>query len=99
MDITNAEQPLDDDAYAHFPDLRFPSGTRQKIVRLQFHLEVSFVQPNSVACKQVLESDFTQPFIVMTNENQWRVSEGVLFKKVVFEGKETVPWPKVCKTL
>ena len=95
VEIHNSEQPMDDEGFARFPDLRFPSGSRQKVVRLQFVVEVTYVQPNGVVGKQLLESDLTQPFIVMTNENQWKVSEGALLKKTAFDAKETISWPKV----
>jgi len=99
VEIHNSEQPMDDEGFARFPDLRFPSGSRQKVVRLQFVVEVTYVQPNGVVGKQLLESDLTQPFIVMTNENQWKVSEGALLKKTAFDAKETISWPKFANLL
>ena len=90
---------MDDEGVVRFTDLRFPNGSRQKVVRLQFTVQATYVQPNGVPAKQQLESNLTQPFIIMTNENQWRVSEGALFKKYAFEGNENVTWQKFANLL
>ena len=95
--ITNDKQEMDDCGIARFTDLRFPQGTRLKMVRLQFAVEVQFAQFNGTACKALLETkEPSNPFIVMTNENQWESSEGILLKKDVFEGNIEVPWFMVC---
>jgi hypothetical protein len=95
LPVKNAEEEMNAEGIAQFNELRFPTGTRQKVVRLQFVLMVSYIQANGSPSTQSLESDLTQPFLIMTNENQWKVSEGVLLKKSAFEGKESISWPRV----
>merc|ERR1712137_209992 len=99
FEIKNSEQEMDDEGIVRFSDLRFPSGSRQKIVRLQFTVDATYVQPNGAPGKQQLESNLSQPFIIMTNENQWRVSEGALLKKYAFEGNENITWAKFANIL
>jgi len=94
VEIVNSEQPMESDGVARFPNIRFPSGSRQKMVRLQFAVEVTYLQNQIVAGKQLLQSNLTHPFIIMTNENQWKFSEGGLLKKAAFGSNKVIPLTK-----
>jgi hypothetical protein len=95
MDITNDQQEMDENGYVSFTELRFPSGTRQKMVRLQFCVQVRFVKIDGTIGTEALESDTSQPFVILTNENQWKVSEGLLLKKDIFDIQKEATWFKV----
>ena len=100
--IDNFEEPLDEFGSAKFYEMRFPVGSRQKVVHLQFSLKVSYVLPSSptgLLSETVLKSEVTNPFIVMTNENQWICSEGLLFKKYLFSSHDEISWPKFANFL
>lgn len=61
--MLNDLQELDETGVATFSDLRFPQGTKKKPVRLQFAVEVQFVQPDGSIASAVLESNQTSPFV------------------------------------
>jgi len=47
-----------------------------------------------------LESNMSQPFVVMTNENQWDYSAGLLLKRDTFENNQNeVSWPQFANYL
>jgi hypothetical protein len=46
-----------------------------------------------------LESNFSQPFIVKTNENQWEESEGILLKMETFGDALETSWCQFANTL
>jgi len=63
--------------------LKFLNGTRKNAVNLRFGMQVQVSQgPGSAAV--TIESNNSQPLIVITNECQWEESEGVLIKKDAF---------------
>jgi len=45
-----------------------------------------------------IESELSNPFIVITNECQWSEAEGTLIKKEAFGGHLEVPWPQFANT-
>lgn len=93
----NDQQELDDSMIARFTDLRFPQGTRLKMVRLQFAVEIQFSTLSGAFSKCILETkEPSNPFVVMTNENQWDQSEGMLLKKDIFDGNVDSSWCMVC---
>jgi hypothetical protein len=68
---------------------KFLVGTRKNAVNLRFSV--------SVKCNESLhtiESELSNPFIVITNECQWAEAEGTLIKKEAFAGHLEVAWPK-----
>eukprot|EP01095_Lingulamoeba_sp_RSL-Kostka_P005020 TRINITY_DN1634_c0_g2_i1.p1 TRINITY_DN1634_c0_g2~~TRINITY_DN1634_c0_g2_i1.p1 ORF type:complete len:728 (+),score=240.98 TRINITY_DN1634_c0_g2_i1:560-2743(+) len=97
--ILNDEQDLDENKIASFTDLRFPHGTRLKMVRLQFSLEVEYVKADGNIGKAIVESNSSRNFIVMTNENQWDSSECVLLKRDCFDQTVETSWFNFANTL
>ena len=66
------------------------------MVRLQFAIEVQFTLLNGAVSKALIESkEPSNPFVVMTNENQWDQSEGMLLKKDIFDGNVDASWSMV----
>eukprot|EP01103_Thecamoeba_quadrilineata_P013946 TRINITY_DN401_c0_g3_i1.p1 TRINITY_DN401_c0_g3~~TRINITY_DN401_c0_g3_i1.p1 ORF type:complete len:653 (-),score=131.78 TRINITY_DN401_c0_g3_i1:75-1961(-) len=92
LEIQNDCQDLDDQGIATFFNIRFPTGTRMKAVRLQFAVPVKYHLfddgQSTGGTPALIESDVSHPFIVLTNENQWDVAAGVLLKKELFQHKE-----------
>lgn len=76
-----------------FP-LKFMAGTRKAAVHLKFGVAVR--SPLSTA---TIESDMSNPFVVITNECQWEGSAGTLLKKDAFGGQLEIPWPQFVNTL
>lgn len=99
LGVTNRVQKMDSDGSACFSDIKFPNGTRQKMVRVRFAVNVQYVQMNGVMGDVKLESNTSRPFIVMTNENQWETSAGALLKKEIFEKRSEAPWEQFANTL
>ncbi len=42
-----------------------------------------------------VESNFSNPLVVITNESQWESSEGALLKKDAFGSQMETPWTQV----
>lgn len=97
IEIHNDKQEMDDNDIVRFTDLRFSKGSRKKMMRIQFFAEVQYVKINGQIGTQMLESDTSQSFIILTNENQWKDSECHLLRKHMFElqGSE-ISWWRVC---
>ncbi|GAM21902.1 hypothetical protein SAMD00019534_050770 [Acytostelium subglobosum LB1] len=79
---------------AHFP-LKFLAGTRKSSVNLKFGVNIRDMDNMTTA----VESDASNPFVVITNECQWEGSAGVLLKKDAFDGQLEIPWPQFINTL
>ncbi|EGG18419.1 signal transducer and activator of transcription family protein [Cavenderia fasciculata] len=79
---------------AHFP-LKFLAGTRKSSVNLKFGVNIRDMDSVTTA----VESDFSNPFVVITNECQWEGSAGVLLKKDAFDGQLEISWPQFINTL
>jgi hypothetical protein len=73
-------------------NLKFLNGTRKNSVTLRFGIQVQVVQGSSSASVTV-ESNSSQPFIVITNECQWEESEGTLLRRDAFGDQQEVTWP------
>ena len=84
--IQNDAQTMDDNGICRFPDLRFPIGTRLRMVRLHFSVEAQYTKIDGKLGKQLLESNLSNPFVVMTNENQWESSAQALLEFDIFGG-------------
>ncbi|EFA82265.1 signal transducer and activator of transcription family protein [Heterostelium album PN500] len=79
---------------AHFP-LKFLAGTRKSSVNLKFGVNVRDMDSVTTA----VESDSSNPFVVITNECQWEGSAGVLLKKDAFDGQLEISWAQFINTL
>ena len=100
FELQNEEQEMSDENEASFGDLRFMEGTRLKMVRVQFGCRAQFRDREGAAVHETcIESNTTAPFVVMTNENQWDNSEGMLLKRDIFEGRMEATWAKFANTL
>jgi len=86
-------QPLDTNGVARFP-LLFPVGTRKSVVHLKFGMPLS----NGNGAPAV-ESEMSEPLVIITNECQWEGSLGTLIKKDAFGGKLEISWPLFANTL
>lgn len=78
---------------AHFP-LRFVAGTRKSAVHIKLGVPVRMG-----AATATIESEMSNPFVVITNECQWEGSAGTLLKKDAFGGQLEIPWPQFVNTL
>eukprot|EP01133_Synstelium_polycarpum_P003844 gene3844-4438_t len=79
---------------AHFP-LKFLTGTRKSSVNLKFGVNIRDMDNVTTA----VESDCSNPFVVITNECQWEGSAGVLLKKDAFDGQLEISWAQFINTL
>lgn len=87
-------QPVDlASGIARFP-LRFPVGTRKSVVHIKFQMPLG-AGPSA----PTVESEMSDPLIIITNECQWEGSLGTLIKKHAFGGKLEIPWPLFANTL
>jgi len=68
---------------------KFLTGTRKNTVNLRFSVAV-----RSQEVVHTVESDLSNPFIVITNECQWAEAEGTLIKKEAFGGRLEIPWAR-----
>lgn len=80
---------------AHFP-LKFLSGTRKSAVHIKMGVPVR-AGPNGASV--TVESEMSNPFVVITNECQWETSAGILLKKDAFGGQLEITWPQFVNTL
>jgi len=79
---------------AFFNHLKFTVGTACKMVNLKFRVSVRYNN------KQVtIESQPTEPFIVMTNTKQWDETQGLLLRKYIFREKKEVPTAQFCNII
>jgi len=80
---------------AHFP-LKFLSGTRKSAVHIKMGVPVR-AGPGGASI--TVESEMSNPFVVITNECQWENSAGTLLKKDAFGGQLEITWPQFVNTL
>ena len=99
FEILNSEAEIDEYGTARFHELRFPSGSRKKMVQMQFKVKVKYAHHDSTIGETILQSIQTKPFIVMTNENQWIDSEFDLFKYAAFKDANSISWFKFANVL
>jgi len=79
---------------ATFNDLKFPTGSRKKAVRMKFIAKVGIKDPSGMSHSIQMESGFTKPFVVKTNENQWHEAEGNLLQESAFAGQSEITWER-----
>jgi hypothetical protein len=97
--LESDEQPLDlTTRTASFP-LKFHQGSRKTPVALKFGVQVEIVGRNGNVLTATIESPWSEPFIVMTNECQWEECEEILLRKDIFGNRLEVPWLQFCNTL
>lgn len=71
----------------------FPYGTRKRIIRVQFSLdiEVKHLLTNAIYTDKIVSAP-SKSIIVKTNENQWEESEGFLLKDDIFGNYKEATW-------
>jgi len=99
LSVANNQQRMNDKFCATFTGLKFPEGTRKKVIRVKFSGTVQVTLPNGNIQDILLDSAPTAPIIVKTNENQWDEAEGILLNKLVFGDSEQVSWCRFCNIL
>lgn len=110
----NAENPIDKaaatfdrDGHATFVEMSFKSGSRKLPIRLQFAAQVDdTVRPGDASAGRAaklhapfeIQSDLSESFVVMTHENQWVETVGMLLRTALFgaNGQGTVTWQRFC---
>jgi len=98
--VENAEKIMNDQGIATFNDLKFPTGTRLKSIRLKFTSELSLPDKKGQMHGVIFETAASGAIVVKTNENQWCEAEGILIKKTVFDGGQNeVPWQRFANWL
>ena len=80
-----------DDGIVEFREMQFPNGTRLKVVRLKFQVKIDYRQAGQIKSTEI-ESETTEPFIVITNENQYGECYGHLLKMTIFKSVEHLSW-------
>lgn len=75
--------------------LRMANGSRMLPVTLKAAIEVACGRGAVV----VLESQPSDPFIVITNENQYEGSNGVLLRTIAFGPHTEIPWTRLANEL
>lgn len=84
-----------DTLIASFP-LKFLQGTRRSKVYCKFVMICKTLdQKNSFT----IESELSNPFIVITNESQWDAAEEVLIKWDLFKNQPNISYPYFCNIL
>jgi hypothetical protein len=63
--VDNDSQRVDDSGVAVFSDIKFPQGSRLKMVRVRFTVDVQFLRLDGSYDRAVVDSNFTQSFIGM----------------------------------
>jgi hypothetical protein len=74
--------------------LKFKHGTRKKRALLKFRQQVQVKYNGSVVSLDV-ESNASKPFVIKTNERQWRESEQSLLMLAAFGGRTRCPFAQV----
>lgn len=93
--IQGDAQNFDEERVAVFP-IKFLTGTKGGLVHLKFRVKVVTTNGKSA----YVESQLSNPFVVMTNESQWANCVRVLLLKECFpEGRREVHWPKFANLL
>ncbi len=82
--LENAERTITPNGLSQFSDLKFPTGTRLKSIRLSFTTKFHVPDNNNTLHTISLESNISNSIVVKTNENQWFEAEGILLKKTAF---------------
>eukprot|EP01091_Cochliopodium_minus_P019043 TRINITY_DN787_c0_g1_i1.p1 TRINITY_DN787_c0_g1~~TRINITY_DN787_c0_g1_i1.p1 ORF type:complete len:636 (-),score=143.41 TRINITY_DN787_c0_g1_i1:88-1968(-) len=96
--IQNNSAQMRNDGIVEFKEMQFPSGTRLKVVRLKFSVSIDYKQANQVK-KAEVESGLTEPFIIITNENQYGECYGHLLRMFIFKSTNEVPWQYIANKI
>lgn len=89
--LENNSHKLNEHGIARFP-VRFPVGTHRSIVHLKFTMRMDDESG-------LIESQKSNPFIVLTNESQWSECFGTLIKQDAFQDTLSVTWPRLANIL
>jgi len=100
INVENDTQEMAPNLTVTFANLKFSDGSEQKKMKLQFEMQIAGKNSEVVT----VQSDFSEPLIVLTHQTQWEVSEGTLFKHDAFKGKDNqplkeIPWPQFANAL
>lgn len=72
-------------------------GTRKNAVYLRFIMDIKVNQAGQVVTGTI-ESENSDPFVVMTNQKQWEACERTLLLRDAFNGQViTLPFPNYMK--
>jgi hypothetical protein len=97
--VENAQKNMNEQGLAAFDNLKFPTGTRLKGIRMKFSTKINVPDKLGTLHTLTLESPTTGTIVVKTNENQWWEAEGILTKKTAFEGQSEISWYKLANWL
>lgn len=95
MISNDVKELCDDTLTASFP-LKFLQGTRRSKVCCKF---VMIYKTLDQKYSYTVESEVSNPFIVITNESQWDAAEEVLFKWDLFKEHSKISYPYFCNIL
>lgn len=71
--------------------MKFLVGSRKHAITIRFSMIVQVGQA-AAAQSATIESEASNPWVVITNECQWEEAEGLLIRKEAFTEQENVPW-------
>lgn len=95
----NETQPIDFlTNSASFP-LKLTQGTRRAKVHVLFALQISITDSKGTKSSHLIESEISNPFVVITNESQWDATEEVLFKWDLFDKYQEISYSYFCNVL
>lgn len=105
--IEKGSVAFDRDGHATFVEMSFKSGSRKLPIRLQFAATVEdTVRPGDASTGRAakllapfeIRSELSEPFVVMTHENQWVETVGALLRATLFgaNGQGMVTWQRFC---
>ncbi|PRP87817.1 hypothetical protein PROFUN_04291 [Planoprotostelium fungivorum] len=90
--VENGEKLINEAGVASFNDLKFPTGTRLKSIRIRFTARFNVSDLRGGIHSVSIESEPTNAIVVKTNENQWHEAEGILLKKTAFGNLNEITW-------
>jgi len=90
--VENGEKLINEVGIASFNDLKFPTGTRLKSIRIRFSARFNVSDLRGSIHSISIESEPTNAIVVKTNENQWHEAEGILLKKTAFGNNNEITW-------
>ena len=94
--LENSELSMEEDTRSvRFTELKFPTGTRLKAVRLRFATHLNVFDSHGNPHMLTLTSNASNPVVVKTNENQWFEAEGILLKEGAFGARQEISWNRL----
>lgn len=97
--LENAEKQMSENGVIRFTDLKFPTGTRLKSIRIKFTCRINVTDSNGQIHSITVESNPSNPIVVKTNENQWYEAEGILLQKASFGNATEITWQRLANWL